>query len=86
MDPIRLHAPELPPEAQRTVLEFLTGDPTLADLPEEGCLLYRFSNKVEFTRQMSPFDEWGLRPVGLEGPRESPDLVVPLPAITSALT
>ena len=35
---------------------------------------------------MPSFDEWGLRPVGLEGPREILDLVVPLPAVTLAFT
>ena len=29
-------------------------------------------------RQMPLFDEWGLRPAGLEGAREYPILVVPL--------
>ena len=28
-DPLRIHVPEHPPEAQRTVLELLTGDPGL---------------------------------------------------------
>ena len=35
---------------------------------------------------MPLFDEWGLRPVGLEEPRESPIFVFPLPAATSTLT
>ncbi|KAF6991590.1 hypothetical protein CFC21_008661 [Triticum aestivum] len=39
---------------------------------------------VEFVRQMPLFDEWGLRPAGLEGPRENPALVVPLPAVPAA--
>ena len=32
--------------------------------------MYCCSNRVEFAGQMPPFDEWGLRPVGLEGPHE----------------
>ena len=64
-DRMRLLAPALPPEARHMVLELLTGDPTPANLPKEGCLLYCCSNKVEFVKQMPPFDEWGLRPVSL---------------------
>ena len=44
----------LPLEAQRAVLEVLTGDPSPADMPQEGCLLYCCSNRVEFTGQMHP--------------------------------
>ena len=68
------------------MFELLTGDPAPANLPEEGCLLYCCSNKVEFARQMPPFDEWGLRPVGLEGPRESPVFVAPLPATSAVIS
>ena len=63
-----------------------TGDPSPADMPLEVCLLYCCSNRVEFTGQMPPFDEWGLRPVGLEGPRENPVFVVPSPTASAALT
>ena len=62
------------------MLELLTGDPMPANLPEEGCLLYYYSNKAEFVRKMPLFDEWGPHPVGLEGPREIPVFVAPLPA------
>ena len=85
-DRMRLHESGLPLEAQRSVLEVLTGDPSPANMPEEGCLLYCCSNRVEFARQMPPFDEWGLRPVGLEGPRENPVPVVPLLATSTDLT
>ena len=68
------------------MLEVLIGDPSPADMPQEGCLLYRCSNRVEFARQMPPFDEWGLRPVGLEGPRENPVFVVPLLATGAEFT
>ena len=60
------------------VLEVLTGNPSPGDMPQEGSLLYLCSNRVEFTGQMPSFDEWGLRPVGLVGPRENPIVVAPL--------
>ena len=85
-DRMRLQAPALPPEARRTMLELLTGDPMPTNLPEEGCLLYCCSNKVEFVKQMPLFDEWGLCPAGLDGPHENPILVVPLPAAAAART
>ena len=55
-DRMRLHESGLPLEAQQTMLEILTGDPSPANMPEEGCLLYCCSNKVEFVRQMPLFD------------------------------
>ena len=67
------------------MLEVLAGDPSLADMPEEGCLLYCYSDQVEFAGQVPPFAEWGLRPAGLEGPRESPVFVVPLLAASAEL-
>ena len=39
-DRMRLQESGLPLEAQRMVLEVLAGDPSPADLPLEGCLLY----------------------------------------------
>ena len=60
------------------MLEILAGDPSPGDLSQGGSCLYNCSNRVEFTGQMPPFDEWGLRPVGLVGPRENPVTVVPL--------
>ena len=83
---MRLQEEGLPLEAQRKVLEVLTGDPSPADMPLEGCLLYCCSNRVEFAGQMPPFDQWGLRPVGLEGPRENPFTVVPLLAAGAQLS
>ena len=68
------------------MLEVRTGDPSPADMPQDGCLLYCCSNRVEFVGQMPPFDEWGLRPVGLEGPRENPVSVVTLLAASTELT
>ena len=40
-------------------------------------MLYRCENKATFSVNMPSFDEWGLRPVGLVGPRENPVIVVP---------
>ena len=40
-------------------------------------MLYRCENKVTFAANMPSFDEWGLRPIGLVGPRENPVIVVP---------
>ena len=48
------------------------------NLPRKSCVLYRYSNKMTFAEWMPSFDEWGLRPVGLVGPRENPIVVVPL--------
>ena len=56
-DHLRLQAPALPLEARRTMLELLTGNPMLANLLEEGCLLYYCSNKLEFVKHMPLFDE-----------------------------
>ena len=60
------------------MLEVLTGVPLPDDLPRKSCVLYRCSNKMTFAEQMSSFDEWGLHPVGLMGPRENSVVVVPL--------
>ena len=46
-------------------------------LPGKNCLLYRCKNKDEFAKSMPPFDEWGPRPIGLEGPGENLVVVVP---------
>ena len=53
------------------------GRPIASNMLEEGCLLYFYSNKVDFVRQMPPFDKWGLRPAVLERPRENPVSVAP---------
>ena len=73
------------PEMLRKVLRVLTGDPSPRSVQHGGALLYLFSNRVEFVRQMPRFDEWGLRPAGLEGPRENPVFVAPLPTASMAL-
>ena len=62
---------------RRTVLKVLTGVFLLVELPGKNCLLYRCKNKDEFVKDMPLFDEWGSRPIGLEGPRENPVVVVP---------
>lgn len=76
---------ELAPERLKKVLEVLTGDPSPGDIRHGGGLLYLFSNRAEFARQMPLFDEWGLRPAGLTGPRENPITVAPFPAASTDL-
>ena len=68
------------------MLEVLAGVPLPDDMPGKSCLLYRCSNKEEFAEHMPSFDEWGLRPDGLVGPRENPANVVPLFAVGAELT
>ena len=51
------------------MLMLLMGDQAPATLPEDGYLLWHCSNKEDFVKQMPLFDEWGLHPGGLEGPR-----------------
>ena len=82
---MRIQESGLSPEAQRTVFEVLTSNPSPGDMPQEGSLLYLCSNRVEFAGQMSSFDEWGLRLVGLVGPRENPVVVAPLLAANTDL-
>ena len=77
-DPMRLQRPSLAAGTLSMVLKLLTGEPEPADLPGGGCLLYLCSNKEAFAGQMPLFDEWGLLPEGLEGPRENPLFVAPL--------
>ena len=84
-DRMRLQESGLSPEAQRTMLEVLTGNPSPDDLSQGGCLLYLCPNKVEFVGQMPSFDEWGLRPVSLVGPHENPVVVAPLLAASTDL-
>ena len=47
-DRMRLQEMEHAPKALRTVLEVLTGDPSLGDMPQEGSLLYLCSNRAKF--------------------------------------
>ena len=63
----------------------LTGIPLPDDMPRKSCLLYRCENKAEFAASMPSFDEWGLRPIGLVGPRENPVDVVPFLATGAGL-
>ena len=68
----------LPLKTRQTVLEVLTGVPSPDDMPGKSCLLYRCTNKAGFVESMPSFDEWGMRPDSLGGPRENPVDVVPL--------
>src|SRR3954466_12870577 len=78
-DRMRLQAEDLTPEALRKVLLVLTGDPNPGGIRQGGALLYLYHNRGDFVRQMPPFGEWGLRPVGFQGPRENPVVVIALP-------
>src|SRR3954469_10153228 len=78
-DRMRLQEEDLTPEALRKVLLILTGDPNPGSIRQGGALMYLCQNRDDFVRQMPPFDEWGLRPVGFQGPRENPVVVVTLP-------
>src|SRR3954463_11502503 len=78
-DRMRLQEEDLTPAALRKVLLVLTGNPNPGSIRQGGALLYLCQNRDDFARQMPPFDEWGLRPVGLQGPRENPVVVISLP-------
>ena len=78
-DRMRIQETELAPKTLKKVLEVLTGDPSPGDIRHEGSLLYLCSGGAEFARQMRHFDEWGLHPAGLRGPRENPVMVTALP-------
>ena len=82
-DRMRLQEGDLAPEMLRKVLRVLTGDPSPGSVRDGGALLYLCSGRAEFVRQMPRFDEWGLRPAGLAGPRENPVAVV-LPLVARA--
>ena len=71
-DHMRFQEEGLPLKTRETVLMVLTGTPLPDDVPRKSCLLYRCENKDEFAASMPSFDEWGLRPIGLVGPRENP--------------
>ena len=85
-DHMRLQESGIPLETWQTVLEVLAGVPLPDDMPGKSCMLYRCSNKEEFLEHMPCFDEWGLRPDGLVGPRENPVNVVPLFDVGAELT
>ena len=57
----------------------MTGDPSPGSLRQGGALLYLCSGRADFVKQVPNFDEWGLRPAGLTGPRENPVALVALP-------
>src|SRR4051812_31168891 len=78
-DRMRLQEEDLIPEVLRTVLLILTGAPNLGNIQRGGPLLYLCQNRDDFVKQMPIFDEWGLRPAGLQGPRENPVMVTALP-------
>ena len=82
-DRIWLQEEDLAPEALRTVLKVLTGDPSPGSLRHDGALLYLCLGRADFVKQMRSFDEWGLRPTGLRGPRGNPVAVVALPVAQS---
>ena len=75
---MRLQKSLLAADTLIVVLKLLTGKLEPADLPGGGFLLYLCSNKEAFAGQMPLFDEWGLLPEGIEGPRENPVFVAPL--------
>ena len=74
-----LQEEDLTPEVLRKVLMILTRDPSPGSLRQGGALLYLCSSRDDFVKQMPSFDEWGLRPAGLMGPRENPVAVVSFP-------
>src|SRR3954469_2769618 len=78
-DRMRLQEEDMTPGALRTVLLVLTGDPNPGSIQRGGALLYLCQNRDDFVKQMPSFDEWGLRPAGLQGPRENPVVVTALP-------
>ena len=80
---MRLQEEDLAPGVLRTVLWVLTGDHSPGSLRSGGVLLYLCSGRADFVKQMPRFDEWGLRPAGLTGPRENPVVVVVPPAAHS---
>ena len=82
-DRMWLQEEDLAPEVLRTVLKVLAGDPSPGSLRRDGALLYLCSGRADFVKQMPSFDEWGLRPAGLTGPRENPVVVVAPPTAHS---
>ena len=82
---MRLQETELAPETLKKVLNVLTGDHSPGDIRHGGILLYLCSGGAEFARQMPHFDEWGLRPASLVGPRENPVVVAPFPVSNTDL-
>nr|XP_045089228.1 uncharacterized protein LOC120973986 [Aegilops tauschii subsp. strangulata] len=84
-DHMRFQESWIPLGTRQTVLKVLKGVPLQAEMPGKNCLLYRCKNKDEFAASMPSFDEWGLRPIGLVGPRENPIVVAPFFAAGAGL-
>nr|XP_020168976.1 protein transport protein sec31-like [Aegilops tauschii subsp. strangulata] len=82
---MRFQEEGLPLTTRQMVLAVLTGAPLPDDMPKKSCLLYRCENKAEFAAGTPSFDVWGLRPIGLVGPRENPVDVVPFLAAGAEL-
>ncbi|XP_044335596.1 putative uncharacterized protein ENSP00000383309 [Triticum aestivum] len=82
---MRFQEEGLPLTMRQMVLAVLTGAPLPDDMPKKSCLLYRCENKAEFAAGTPSFDVWGLRPIGLVGPRENPVDVVPFLAAGAEL-
>ena len=73
---MRLQEGDLAPEKLKKVLLVLTGDPSLGSVRHGGAMLYLCSKRVDFMKQIPRFDDWGLHPASLMGPRENPIAVV----------
>ena len=76
---MRLQEEDLTPEVLRMALLSLAGDPNPGGIRQGGALLYLCQSRVDFVKQMSAFDEWGMHPTGLQGSRENPVVVTALP-------
>ena len=76
---MRLQEEDLAPEVLKTALLTLAGDPNPGSVRQGGALLYLCQSRVDFVKQMPAFDEWRLRPAGLQGSRENPVVVTALP-------
>ena len=81
-DNMRFQKEGLPLAARQTVLTVISSVPLPDEMPRKS---YRCENKVMFAANMPSFDEWGLRPVSLVGPRENPVIVVPFFAAGAGL-
>ena len=84
-DNMRFQEEGLPLAARQIVLTILSGVPLPDEMPRNSCMLYCCENKVTFAANMPSFDEWGLGPIGLVGPRENPVIMVPFFAVGAEL-
>ena len=78
-DSMRLQEEDLAPAVLKSTLLTLAGDPNPGNVRQGVALLYLCQSKADFVKQMPVFDEWGLCPAGLQGPRENPVVVTALP-------